>query len=103
MVVLRLLHSNHGVEIAMLLPKTTPCSKTTQKQHPALLQRLLDAGMERVLCLLDIVLPSLVVLSQIRFVVHPGNAELTHTSMLWSRLLDRFLEVGSMKRSTIRS
>ena len=103
MAALRPLLSNHEVEIAMLLPKMILHSKTTQEQRLALQQSLLDAGMERVLCLLDIVLPSLVVLSQIRFVVHPGNAELTHTSMLWSRLLDRFLEVGSMKRSTIRS
>lgn len=103
MAVLRPLLSNHEVEIAMLLPKMILHSKTTQEQRLALQQSLLDAGMERALCLLDTALLSLAALFQVRFVVLPENVGITHTSIRWSRSLGRFLEVGSTKKSTIRS
>ena len=103
MAVLRPLLSNHEVEIAMLLPKMILHSKTTQEQRLALQQSLLDAGMERALCLLDTALLSLAALFQVRFVVLPENVGIIHTSIRWSRSLGRFLEVGSTRKSTIRS
>lgn len=80
-----------------------PRFKTTREQRPVPQQYLPGAGMEPVWFLLGTAPRSRVARSRAPFAAPLGSVKVTRTSIRWSRLLARSLEVGSMKKSTTKS